>query len=104
MSIHAMIPAASLMKLYLFHFYILIYYKNIGTKSSIFQYIYIDHHRWLLLRSIINESSIKITIPKKGIILLGNLPWEKNPFPSQKKEGLDHSFLKMTFYMLRKYQ
>ena len=41
------------------------YYKNINNKSSIFQNIYICHHRWQLLRSIINESSIKITIPKR---------------------------------------
>ena len=51
--------------LYLFHFYILIYYKNISMKSSISQYIYIDHHRWQFLRSIIKESSIKIIILKK---------------------------------------
>ena len=34
-------------------------------KSSISQYIYIDHHRWQFLRSIIKESSIKIIILKK---------------------------------------
>ena len=51
--------------LYLFHFYILIYYKNISMKSSISQYIYIDHHRWQLLRSIIKESGIKIINLKK---------------------------------------
>ena len=51
--------------LYLFQFYILIYYKNIGTKSYIFQYIYIDNHRWQFLRSIVKESSIKINILKK---------------------------------------
>ena len=32
--------------LYLFHFYVLIYYKNISINLSILQYIYVDHHRW----------------------------------------------------------
>ena len=47
----------------------LLYFKNIGTKLSIFQYICIDHHRWQLLRSIINESSIKLLSWKRWLVI-----------------------------------